>query len=308
MKKLMSRARQAIHTSKSSSPSSPADSTIPPPTQEVQPVQPLDSLHASSGNGSKKATSDACLHLSTLAQSITSKWETDHQLDVTPDMRELWTSFCDAGMQPHDQQQLVDLVKSTLEKCTTEEDINQHDGPSIWKDLPQFKPVAEQKLRESFMADMEPKSRWIRLNHLLARISTPPASIYDLRMVCLWNMRDVLETSSVAVTVGMLKILMLWLGGHIHWLQLQILRAHSKRYPDDALISLEVGDLPNKVGMSLQPIVNLERLSFWRQRLQELHDAANADAAMKFYTNAVLSLLEVGIAAVDEWKEELPLG
>lgn len=172
--------------------------------------------------------------------------------------------------------------------------------------MPHFKPIVEQKLQEAFTADLNTRAPWISLNNLLARISLPPESIYDLRMACLWNVRTVLETSDIDVTVDMLKILMLWLGGHIHWLQLQILRAHSENHPADTLVVLELGDLPAKIREILRPIVDFERLRYWRQRLQEVHDERTSDASTVFYTIAVLQLLEVGIAEIDQWKEELP--
>ncbi|CZT16123.1 uncharacterized protein RCC_01964 [Ramularia collo-cygni] len=203
-------------------------------------------------------------------------------------------------MEPENHQFLIDLLKTIVKTAGSDGAA----GP--WKDTSLFKLVVEQRLREVFITGQDMKA-WVALNHLLRRISIPPASIYDLRMASLWNLRDVLETSTVVVTVNMLKVLMLWLGGHVHWLQLQILRAHSKSYPSDTLINLGLGDLPAITGEKLQPVVDLDRLQFWRQRLQGVHDAETSDTMMKFYASAVLSLLKVGVAEVDEWNEELPV-
>lgn len=278
------------------------------PGRDEQPL-PLPYLPSPVSSAADETAHDASgvyLHLKLLADTIHVKRETDHQLDVTPELEELWSCFCDAGMEPNSQQELVTFVQTILGQATTSHDHAEASETSVWDDLPQFRPEVQRKLRQSFMADLETSVQWINLNHLLARISIPPASIWDLRMVCLWNLRDVLETSSLKVTVMMLKILTLWLGGHIHWIQLQILRASSKSYTADSLIALEVCDLPNQVGTTLRPIFDLDRLNYWRQRLQQLRAEGDTDAAKKFYIDSVLSLLEVGIADVDEWKAEMP--
>lgn len=296
-----------IQTSRLPTQSSSTPQAVPRSALEQSPLEQSPSqCPPPSGAKSHGDASDQYKQVSALAQVVTTKWRTDSQLDLTPELRELWGCFCDAGMHPEAHQQLVDFLKSILETSKAAESNTEESGVSFWKDLPQFKVTVEQKLHEAFTANQETKTRWITLNHLLARISIPPASIYDLRMVCLWNLRDVLETSSVSVDVDMLKILMLWLGGHIHWLQLQILRAHSTNYPDDSLVTVELGDLAIQTNESLQSRVDLARLRFWRQQLKGLFDADASNDSIKFYADAVLKLLEVGIARVDEWKEEIP--
>lgn len=301
MKKLMKQVQQMTRSSKPHTPSSlaierhAAREECPRPTSN----QPLSISEVDIA----PENSEECRELFALAQSIEVRWQADSRLDLTSEMRALWSHFCNAGMQPRTHQQLTDFIK---EKTNGAQDPIETSSAYLWKDLPEFKFVVEERLREALMSDREPKPHWTALNHLLARISLPPASLYDLRMACLWNLRDVLESSSVIVTPDLLKILMLWLGGHIHWLQLHILRAHSKTYPDHDLISLELGDLPSRMHESLNVRVDVERLDFWRQRLQELHDAHMSDAGITFYAQAVLNLLQVGIAHVDEWKEEIP--
>lgn len=257
-------------------------------------------------NESEATTVDSSRCLYELADSITFKWRADSNIDLASDMEELWSCFCDTGMKPQSHQQLIVFLKSILDTSNTAEDSRKHSDATLWNGLPHFKLAVEQKLLQAFLADVsQSRPGWVALNHLLARISLPPASMYDLRMVCLWNLRDVLETSSMAPDLEMLKILMLWLGGHIHWLQLQILRAHSESYPVEDLIPLPIGDLPARMGVALQSTVDHDRLQFWRQRLQESHDLNASDAGMEFYTNAVMSMLQIGIAEVDEW-EEMP--
>lgn len=298
MKKLLNRARQALQPDSSGERSSALDQSRRSPTRKRTDV---DRKPAPANVIRSDTISEDCQRIYTLYRSMNSKWRTDpHYGDLASDMKKLWSKFCDAGTQPNNHQQLIDFLKSVLEESQTSDD-------SPWKDLPEFKSVVEQKLQEIIRKDMGYKTSWTALNNLLARISLPPASIYDLRMVCLWNIRDILETSSVAVTLDMMKTLMMWLGGHIHWLQLQVLRAHSKDYPAEDLIILELGDVPSSMGIKLQPVVDLDRLNFWRKRIRWLEDSSEIpDPSMYFYCKAAANLLTVGIADVDEWKGEMP--